>query len=99
MAAQVKRHQKVKIIIGMGREGKGGKIVDRNPDAEFFLKLADKRRFGRLPGVKLAAWKFPLAGEGFSLGTPGDQHVRARVHQRRCHNEKQRPRVRNDNRR
>ena len=49
----------MKRLIAVAGEGQRREAWLLDGDAEFFLQFADQRRFGPLPGLKLAAGEFP----------------------------------------
>ena len=81
LAADVKRHQQMKFLIGMGCEGEGRQTAFDRIDAELFAQFADQRPFRRLAGLDLAAGKFPQPGHRFACGTLRDQHTSVDIEQ------------------
>jgi hypothetical protein len=57
--AEIKRHEKMKICVGVRSEGEGREAGLPYCDAQLFAKLADERLFGPLSGFDLASGKFP----------------------------------------
>ena len=66
--AHVKRHQQVKIRIGVARKGQRRKASVPDDDSHFLQQLSYQRFLGRLAGLHLAAWEFPKARHRFSGG-------------------------------
>jgi len=57
--AKVKRHQEMKIDIGVRGEGERREAWFLDLYAQLFAKLSDKRLFGSLSGLYFASGKFP----------------------------------------
>ena len=57
--AKVKRHQEMKIDIGVRGEGERREAGLLHLNPQLFAKLADERLFGPLSGLHLASGKFP----------------------------------------
>jgi hypothetical protein len=58
-AADVERHQQMKVGIGVGCKGERGETARCDIDAELLGELTDQRRLGGFAGVDLAAGKLP----------------------------------------
>ncbi len=57
----------------------------RHIDGQFFLQLADQRRFRPFSGLDLAAWKFPESRQHLSFRPLANQHPAIRVNKgNRC---------------
>ncbi len=72
------------VIVGTG-EGRGLKRLGPDGDSELLLELARQRRFGPLPGLDLAAGKFPQPGHGPARGPLLKEDSALAVHKRRRH--------------
>ena len=81
LAADIERHQQVKVGIGVRGEGEGSEAARGNVDAEFLAKLADQRRFRGLARVDLAAGKLPQPRHGFAFRALGQQNAPVGVDQ------------------
>ena len=89
-AAHVKRHQQVKIGVGVRGEGEGCQAARRDVDAELLGEFADQRGLGGLAGIEFAAGEFPQAGHRLALRALGQQDAAVGVDQHHRRDEDER---------
>jgi hypothetical protein len=92
-AADVKRHEEMKLLVGVARESEGLERGGAHSYSKLLGELANERLLRPFVGIELTSRKLPKAGELFTLRPLRDEHATFRVDERSCnHKEKfQRP--------
>src|SRR5690348_11556248 len=80
--ANVKRHQQMKCLIGMAREGQRCEAWLLDRDADLFAQFTDQGDLRPLAGFDLAAGEFPQPRKRLALGPLRDQHALVGIDQR-----------------
>jgi hypothetical protein len=88
-AADVERHQQMKILIRMTGEGERREAVRFDRNAKLFPEFADERVLRPFARVHLPAGELPQAFEGFAFGPLREQYASVGVDQRRRDDEHQ----------
>src|SRR5262249_39407820 len=86
-AADVERHDDVKLRIGMAGERQRRETLLVDDNAQLLLELADERVLGSLARLDLAAGKLPQPGHRLSRRTLRDQHATVGIDQGAGRNE------------
>ena len=80
-AADVKRHEEMKLFIGVRGEAERRETAFRDVDTQLLLQLADEGGFRRFALAQLAAGKFPQAFEMLARRPLSNQHPTVRIDQ------------------
>jgi hypothetical protein len=73
--ADKKRHQEVKVGIGVARKGQRCKTGFFDDNSQFLLQFTYQRLLGRLASLSLAAGKFPETRHCLAFGPLCNQHA------------------------
>src|SRR5690606_23832130 len=85
-AAEIKRHEQVKGLVGMRGEGERREAALSRIDAEFLPQLANQGSFRRFAVMHLAARELPQPCHRLALGPAGDEYAAVDIDQRHRRN-------------